>query len=97
MGLIDRQYLARTSPRIPRTASLGYRRKGAEPWLLMVASPSGSTADVADLAFARACPGLNRGQAQRHADATVSSHGSAPFRRDPKLAVCGIRGEVRFS
>jgi hypothetical protein len=23
-----------TSPRIPRTASLGYRRKGAEPWLL---------------------------------------------------------------
>src|SRR5258708_1880750 len=36
-----------TSPRIPRTASLGYRRKGAEPWLLTVASPSGSTADVA--------------------------------------------------
>jgi hypothetical protein len=26
------------------------RRKGAEPWLLMVASPSGSTADVADRA-----------------------------------------------
>src|ERR1700736_4222305 len=38
-----------TSPPIPRTASLGYRRKGAEPWLLTVASPSGSTADVADL------------------------------------------------
>src|SRR3984893_16235472 len=50
-----------TSPRIPRTASLGYRRKGAEPWLLMVASPSGSTADVADLAFDRACPWLDRG------------------------------------
>ena len=44
-----------TSPRIPRTVSLGYRRKGAEPWLLTVASPSGSTADVADLAFGRAC------------------------------------------
>jgi hypothetical protein len=30
-------------------------------------------------------------------ETTVSSHGSAPFRRDPKLAVCRIRGEVRFS
>jgi hypothetical protein len=30
-------------------------------------------------------------------DATVSSHGSAPFRRYPKLAVRGIRGDVRFS
>jgi hypothetical protein len=27
-----------------RRTSLGYRRKGAEPWLLTVASPSGSTA-----------------------------------------------------
>jgi hypothetical protein len=33
-----------TSPRIPRTARLGYRRKGAEPWLMTVASPSGFTA-----------------------------------------------------
>ena len=59
-----------TSPRIPRTASLGYRRKGAEPWLLTVASRSGSTADVdvADLAFARAWPWLDRGEVQRHAD-----------------------------
>jgi hypothetical protein len=38
------------------------------PWLLTVASPSGSTADVTDLAFARACPWLEQGQAQRHAD-----------------------------
>ena len=29
-------------------------------------------------------------------EATVSSHGSAPFRRYPKLAVRGIRGDVRF-
>jgi hypothetical protein len=49
------------SPRIPRTASLGYRRKGAEPWLPTVASPSGSTADVADVAFATACPWLEQG------------------------------------
>jgi hypothetical protein len=50
-----------TSPRISHTASLGYRRKGAEPWLLtVVASPSGSTADVANLTFARACPWLDR-------------------------------------
>src|ERR1700730_18102639 len=30
-------------------------------------------------------------------EATISSHGSAPFRRYPKLAVRGIRGDVRFS
>ena len=30
-------------------------------------------------------------------EATVSSRGSAPFRRYPKLAVRGIRGDVRFS
>ena len=30
-------------------------------------------------------------------EAIVSSHGSAPFRRYPKLAVRGIGGDVRFS
>jgi hypothetical protein len=29
-------------------------------------------------------------------EAIISSHGSAPFRRYPKLAVRGIRGDVRF-